>query len=123
MRRTTGTSPPEAGEEAATPTRCLPHEPSLEHLKKEAKRLLKAIRAGDAGAIGLVKEFHPRGDAALAELQLADAQHVTARSYGFPSWAKLKEHLAAIEPFTWSEPPQLPDPATPADLFIRLTVM
>jgi ankyrin repeat protein len=123
MRRTTGTSPPEAGEEVAMPTRCLPNDPSLEHLRKEAKRLLKAIRAGDAGAIGLVQEFHARGDVAMSEFQLNDAQHVTARSYGFPSWTQLKEHLAAIAPFTWSEPPQLPDAATPAELFIRLAVM
>lgn len=105
------------------PIRPLPNDPSLEHLRKEAKRLLKAVRARDAAAIGQAKEFHARGDAAIAGFQLNDAQHVVARSYDFPSWTRLKAHLAAIAPFIWSEPVRPPDPATPADLFIRLAVM
>ena len=82
------------------PTRPLPNDPSLEHLRKEAKRLQKAARVGDPDALARVNEFHPR--AAGARWTLADAQLVTARSYGFTSWTTLKEYFAAIEPLVWS---------------------
>ena len=57
-----------------------------------------------------------------ARFSLADAQLVTARSYGFASWAKLKQHLAEIEPFVWNPPP-LPDPESRVDVFLRLACL
>jgi ankyrin repeat protein len=105
------------------PARPLPNDPSLEHLRKEAKRLQKAARAGDPDALRRVKEFHPRATGAGARWTLADAQLVTARSYGFANWTALKEHFAAIEPFVWSTPPR-PNPATPlADVFVRMACL
>jgi hypothetical protein len=50
----------------------LPAQPSLEHLRKDAKRRLAKLRAGGASA------------------QLADAQLLLAREYGFPNWRALK---------------------------------
>ncbi|WP_329426343.1 hypothetical protein OG339_39585 [Streptosporangium sp. NBC_01495] len=41
------------------PVRRLPDNPSLEHLRNQAKRLRKAVRAGDTAALELVAEFHP----------------------------------------------------------------
>src|SRR3989442_15969783 len=96
------------------PTRPLPNDPSFEHLRKDAKRLRKALQAGDADARALVSEFHPRASDVLARASLADAQLVTARSYGFASWTTLKQHLAAIEPFIWNPPPIAVQPPSPA---------
>src|SRR5262249_5965211 len=109
-------SPLAAGEEVAMPTRPLPNNPSLEHLRKEAKRSRAAVMAGAGEALAAVREFHPRADRALARFTLADAQLVTARSYGFATWARLKRHLADIEPFVWS-PPGAPDPRSRIDVF------
>ena len=72
------------------PARPLSENPSFENLKKQSKRLHKGVRAGDAASVAQVREFHPRAAAALAGFSLADAQLVTARGYGFPSWPRLK---------------------------------
>jgi ankyrin repeat protein len=104
------------------PTRPLPNDPSLEHLRKDAKRLRNGVRAKQAEALAQVHEFHPRGEAAVADFPLADAQLVIARSYGFASWAKLKNHLAEIASFLWSTPPP-PDPRSPQDVFLRLACL
>ena len=60
---------------------------------------------------------------AVADFSLGDAQLVTARSYGFASWAKLKEHLAVVQPFVWNPPEAAADPRIPADVFIRLACL
>ena len=104
------------------PTRPLPDDPSLEHLRKQAKRLGKAVSAGDADALAQVKEFHPRAAQAMAGFTLTDAQLVTARTYGFASWPKLKQHLARIEPFVWNPLPP-PDPDALVDVFVRLACL
>jgi ankyrin repeat protein len=104
------------------PTRPLPNNPSLEHLRKDAKRLRAAVLSGDDAAVVRVKEFHPRADRAIRRFSLADAQLATARSYGFASWTKLKQHLAEIEPFVWNGPPP-PNPDSHADVFIRLACL
>jgi ankyrin repeat protein len=111
-----------AGEEVAMPTRPLPNNPSLEHLRKESKRLRKAVQLGDADALARVHEFHPSAGRALARFTLADAQLVAARSYGFTSWAKLKQHLAEITPFFWTAPAH-PDPDSRVDVFVRLACL
>src|SRR5688572_12296452 len=101
------------------PTRPLPNDPSLEHLRKQAKRLRNAVRDGDPKALALVREFHPRVDAASTSLSLAEAQLVTARSYGFVGWTRLKEHLAQIESHV-RNPAPASDARSRADAFIRL---
>ena len=92
------------------PSRPLPDDPSLEHLRKQAKRLRKAVRAGDGDALAQINDFHPRGSNAVADFSLVDAQLVTARSYGFASWTKLKAHLAAVEAYVWNPPEAAADP-------------
>jgi len=79
-------------------SRSLPENPSLENLKKQAKGLLKGVRAGEAEARAQVKDFHPRGEAPLAGFTLSEAQLVIARSYGFASWPKLKQYLEVVLP-------------------------
>ena len=64
---------------------------SLDSLKREAKRWLKAVRAGEPKAFARLKQVLPRADAAsgLREIQLA-----LAREHGAESWAALKQQLA-----------------------------
>jgi len=70
------------------PARRLAAQPSLEQLRKQAKELLEAYRAGDAAAASEVHQFERVPDP--AEFALHDAQRVLARSYGFASWPRLK---------------------------------
>lgn len=78
------------------PVRPLPASPSLEHLRGQAKTLLKALLAGDAGARERVAAQLPQLAASdLRRAKLADAQLVLAREYGFPNWARLKTHVEA----------------------------
>lgn len=73
---------------------------SLEKLKKEAKRLLKNVKAADAIALHRIRSNHPKvrsGDRDVDQLSLVDIQHVLARENGFDSWPKLKAHLYAME--------------------------
>ena len=64
----------------------LPARPSLESLRKQAKKLARGIVAGDASAIARARAQLP-----LAELPLSqrDAQLVLAREYGFAGWQDL----------------------------------
>jgi HEAT repeat protein len=72
----------------------LPNKPSLEHLKSQAKHLLKAYRADDAETLQRIqtqlKKFSPS-----SRFLLADAQLVIAKEYGFSSWSKLKHCVEA----------------------------
>lgn len=73
---------------SSNPIRRLPRQPSLEHLRKQAKRLLDEYRAGEPAAVAEVRQFerHPNP----AAFALHDAQRVLARAYGYQSWARLK---------------------------------
>lgn len=62
----------------APPSSILPARANLEHLKKEAKQRLKTLRTQRPAA------------------QLAEAQLVVARGYGFPSWRNLKSYVDAL---------------------------
>jgi len=81
------------------PVRRLPPNPNLDHLKYQAKDLLKERTAHTPGVAQRVREFHPRfrraTDAEIfdAPLSLSDAQLTIAREYGFPSWARVKRHI------------------------------
>jgi len=63
------------------PAAKLPARANLEHLKNEAKQRLKTLRAQSSA------------------VRLADAQLLVARSYGFPSWRKLKSYVDALNDF------------------------
>jgi hypothetical protein len=75
--------------------RPLPPRPHLGNLKKQAKLLLAAWRAGDPQAVAAIRQWHPRGEILIAAGRhtLADAQLVVARGYGFASWAGLVRHV------------------------------
>ncbi len=75
-------------------SRHLPDRPSLEHLRKQARALLRAYRRGEADA-----RTRLATDTALQATtrpRLADAQRVLAREYGFASWSALKAHVDAL---------------------------
>jgi hypothetical protein len=81
------------------PVRRLPSNPNLDHLKYQAKDLLKERSAHTPEIAQRIREFHPRFGRATdaevfdAQLSLSDAQLTIAREYGFPSWARLKRHI------------------------------
>lgn len=62
----------------------------LETLRKDAKRWLKALRAGDPAARARLAAVWPD---APAEPGLRDAQHALSLEYGQPSWIALKAAL------------------------------
>ena len=71
-------------------SRALTPKTNLELLRKEAKRWLKALRAGDPAATARLRAAWPE---APAEPALRDLQHALARDYGAESWAGLKVAL------------------------------
>jgi hypothetical protein len=71
-------------------SRTLTPDSSLETLKKEAKRWLKALRAGDAEARRRLVAVTP---AAPANPSLRDVQLALAREYGLPGWTALRQEL------------------------------
>src|SRR5215470_12460051 len=64
----------------------LPANPHLDHLRHQAKDLLRAARQGDPRSIESMRQVSER-------LTLGAAQRAVARSYGFSSWAKLKAEV------------------------------
>ena len=86
------------------PVRPLPEKPSLQHLKYQAKDVLKGHAAHDPGVAQRIREFHPRwakaSDAEIfaAHLSLSDAQVMIARECGFSSWTKLKRRVEQPKP-------------------------
>lgn len=70
---------------------------NLEQQKKQARELLRALRAGDGAAMERLRSqqgrWKEREDAELRrEVALMDAQFVVAREQGFSSWSKLKAY-------------------------------
>src|SRR5262245_66345526 len=75
-------------------SRTLPAQANLEQLKKQAKDLLAAYRAGEQGAVAEVERHERSADP--ERFALHDAQRVLARAYGFESWPKLKAHVERL---------------------------
>ena len=105
------------------PTRRLPSNPRLEHLRNQARDLHRLIRASDADALALVDEHHPRAPRTSEPLTLAEAQLVIARTYGFPSWPRLRRHLDVIEEHARSPHEHRPTADEPADEFLSLACL
>jgi hypothetical protein len=81
------------------PVLVLPPKRNLDHLKHQAKDLLKQHAARLPESAQMIREFHPRfercADAEIFDtsFRLSDAQLTVARSHGFASWARLKRHV------------------------------
>ncbi len=77
---------------------------NLDQQKKQARELLRAIRAGNEDAISRLRRHHSRwtssDDATVRQLvALHDAQFVLAREQGFASWPKLKAYAEPSSAF------------------------
>ena len=101
--------------------RFLPPQPDLEHLKNEAKSLLKTHKKGDSSVCPVfrrLKRFAGTIDSQIlsAEIALTEAQFALAMDYGFASWEDLRQAVLDCRPLEGSQaPPQsgallLPDP-------------
>ena len=78
--------------------RPLPPRPSLEYARKEAKALLRRLRAGDREALARTRARHAQIDTEdPTRIQLADAQLVIAREHGFASWPRLVRFIGDVE--------------------------
>lgn len=79
----------------------IPARPDPDHLRKQAKQLLAALRRGDPDAFSRFRDALPaaarKDDAAIAALglRLHDAQSCVAREHGFASWADLQRFVLA----------------------------
>lgn len=78
----------------------LPVRTNLEQLRRQAKDLLAAAKAGDPGALARVRAVSDR-------LQLSSAQLALAREYGFASWPRLKSEVERREILTSRDLPRL----------------
>jgi ankyrin repeat protein len=76
------------------PTRELPARPNLEHLKKQARQLLRGILQADPSSADRFREAQVTLSTSAA--RLAQAQLVIAREYGFDNWANLKAQVGAL---------------------------
>lgn len=89
----------------------LPAHPDIEHLRRDARRLQREVRAGDVHAVALVARHHPHGvPDDPASFALAGAQLVVARAHGFPSWPRMLDYLRSARPL-WRDPGAL-DPVS-----------
>ena len=104
--------------------RQLPEHPNLDHLKRQAKELLRDARAHDAPALArfrILPAFARQSETNLARtpIGLHDAQSVIAREYGLDSWNALRERVeeltlefsAAIDQFIEASSDDRPDRA------------
>jgi hypothetical protein len=68
---------------------------NLEHHRKQAKRLLRAVDAGDPGALARARAV--LGERAHTRFRLSDAQHVIAVEQGHRSWPLLRRAAERAE--------------------------
>ena len=72
---------------------------NLDHLKKQAKDLIRRYRARDAAAMARLRAALPAAaghsdeSISLLQLRLHDAQSCIAREHGFASWPDLKRYV------------------------------
>jgi hypothetical protein len=74
-----------------TASKSLPARPSLESLRKQAKKFARDIAAGDAAAIARARVHLPHADLPLTQ---RNAQLVIAREYGYPGWQDLTAEVS-----------------------------
>src|SRR5215203_4036355 len=74
----------------ATP-KSLPARPSLESLRKQAKKLARDVAAGDAAALARARAHLPNVDPPLTR---RNAQLVIAREDGFAGWQDLTAEVS-----------------------------
>jgi hypothetical protein len=78
----------------------LPHRPNLEQLRKQAKDLHRAHRAGDPSCCSTLRwlsRFAKADDALIlgSQVSLQEVQHALAMDYGFVHWASMRNFVTA----------------------------
>lgn len=87
----------------------LPARPNLDHLRRQAKKLLAELQSGDSSAVETIRTHLPaaRGmtpaQIRAAGFRLADAQSAIARKTGFDAWPQLARHVEQLRALegTW----------------------
>jgi hypothetical protein len=74
-----------------TASKSLPARPSLDSLRKQAKKVARDIAAGDAAAIARARAHLPNVDVPLTQ---RNAQLVIAREYGYAGWQDLTAEVS-----------------------------
>lgn len=79
-------------------TRSLPPHPNLEHLKKQARALLRAHARGQQDVCAVLRHLKrfidvSAEDILTADVTLTEVQFALAMEYGFSSWTALKAHV------------------------------
>jgi hypothetical protein len=69
---------------------------NLDYCRKDAKRLLRAVMAGDPD--GLARAGSVLGDRLRSRFGLSDAQHVVAVEHGYRSWPALARDVRRVAP-------------------------
>ena len=83
--------------------RFLPPQPSLDHLKNEAKALQKAHQRKDSTVCAALRRVHRFQNATdeqilAADLPLTEAQFALAMEYGFAGWTELRKAVLSLRP-------------------------
>lgn len=103
----------------------LPDNPSLDHLRREARALQRRISTAEDGSVDVVRRHHPKPDVALGRERFAlhDAQLVLARGYGFSGWPALV-HYVELAASLSVDPSRIDEDALDAvDRFCALAVL
>jgi len=91
--------------------RSLPPHPNLDHLRREAKRLLRALKAGDSDTVSLLRRLRKYAGTGEAEITasatLLDVQQALARDYGYDGWPALKNYVESRTPVLYPFRPVL----------------
>jgi uncharacterized protein (TIGR03067 family) len=80
----------------------LPARPNLDHLRRQAKKLLAALEARDPQAVTTILKHLPaahrmsEAEVLATRFRLADAQSAIARESGFASWPSLARHVEQL---------------------------
>lgn len=79
-------------------TKSLPPHPNLEHLKKQARAILRAHARGQHDVCDVLRHLQrftdaPNNEILQADITLTEVQFALAMEYGFSSWMAIKAHI------------------------------
>ena len=106
---------------AADQSPALPKNPDLERFRRDARRLQRALVAGEQQALDLHTRLHPAG--ADAPVTLTAAQLTIARFVGFASWPRLRSFLIETRDLRRDPAAEADGSASPADRFLALACL
>ncbi|MFI5907469.1 ankyrin repeat domain-containing protein [Dactylosporangium sp. NPDC051541] len=101
----------------------LPDRPDLDQLRRQARALQRAARAGEPEALARIRRDHPGPVPDEADLRLNEAQLVVAREYGFASWPRLVRYVNTIAEHEWDTGLATVAAQDPAAEFCRLACL